>query len=58
VKNLFKSGNLDGEIRQDFYGNKELLYLQVNKTVIRPGDEELRQNPRARSAKLRVGEKI
>ncbi len=58
VKNLFKNGNLEGEIRQDFFGNKELLYLQVNKTVIRPGDEELRQNPRARSAKLRVGEKI
>lgn len=58
VKNLFKSGNLDGEIRQDFYGNKELMYLQVNKTVIRPDEDELKQNPRARSAKLRVGEKI
>ena len=58
VKNLFKSGNLEGEIRQDFYGNKELKYLQVNRAVIRPGEDELKQNPRARSAKLRVGERI
>jgi 16S rRNA (cytosine1402-N4)-methyltransferase len=58
VKNLFKSGNLEGEIRQDFYGNRELIYHQVNRTVIRPAAEELKQNPRARSAKLRVGEKI
>ena len=58
VKNLFKTGNLEGEIRQDFYGNKELKYIQVNRSVIRPGSEELKLNPRARSAKLRVGEKI
>ena len=58
IKNLFKTGNLDGEIRQDLYGNREKKYLQVNRSVIRPGEEELKTNPRARSAKLRVGEKI
>jgi len=58
VKNIFKSGNLEGEIRQDFYGNKELKYHRVNRSVIRPGEDELNQNPRARSAKLRVGERV
>ncbi len=58
VKNLFRSGNLEGEIEKDFYGNPRLLYHQVNRKVIEPGEEELRKNPRARSAKLRIGEKI
>jgi 16S rRNA (cytosine1402-N4)-methyltransferase len=58
VKNLFRSGNLDGEIEKDFYGNPRLLYHQVNRNVIEPGETELKKNPRARSAKLRIGEKI
>jgi len=58
VKNLFKAGNLDGEIEKDFYGNPRLLYRQVNRNVIEPGEHELNKNPRARSAKLRIGEKI
>lgn len=58
VKNLFKSGNLEGEIEKDFYGNPLLLYRQVNRNVIEPGEAELIENSRARSAKLRIGEKI
>jgi 16S rRNA (cytosine1402-N4)-methyltransferase len=58
VKNLFKSGNLEGEIEKDFYGNPSLVYNQVNRRVIEAGENELKKNPRARSAKLRIGEKI
>jgi len=58
VKNLFKSGNLDGNIEKDFYGNPHLLYHQINRSVIEAGENELKNNPRARSAKLRIGEKI
>jgi 16S rRNA (cytosine1402-N4)-methyltransferase len=58
VKNLFKSGNLEGEIEKDFYGNLRLVYHQVNRRVIEAGENELKKNPRARSAKLRIGEKI
>lgn len=58
VKNLFRSGNLEGEIEKDFYGNPLLLYHQVNRGVIEPGEAEIKKNPRSRSAKLRIGEKI
>jgi 16S rRNA (cytosine1402-N4)-methyltransferase len=58
VKNLFKAGNLEGEIEKDFYGNPRLVYHQVNRRVIEAGENELKKNPRARSAKLRIGEKI
>jgi len=58
VKSLFRSGNLEGKIEKDFYGNPRLIYRQVNRNVIEPGEEELNKNPRARSAKLRIGEKI
>jgi 16S rRNA (cytosine1402-N4)-methyltransferase len=58
VKNLFRAGNLDGKIEKDFYGNPRLLYHQVNRSVIEPGEEEIKKNPRSRSAKLRIGEKI
>jgi 16S rRNA (cytosine1402-N4)-methyltransferase len=58
VKNLFKSGNMEGQIEKDFYGNPRLLYHQVNRNVILAGEKELKKNPRARSAKLRIGEKL
>lgn len=58
VKNLFKSGNLEGRIEKDFYGNPQLLFHQVNRSVISAGEKELKKNPRARSAKLRIGEKL
>jgi 16S rRNA (cytosine1402-N4)-methyltransferase len=58
VKNMFRSGNLEGIMDKDFYGNVRALYLQINRKVICPGEEELKQNSRARSAKLRIAEKL
>ena len=57
VKNFFRTGNVEGELRKDFYGNIESPFLPVNRTVIQAGEEEISQNPRARSAKLRIAEK-
>ena len=58
VKNFIRSGNFDGTMEKDFYGNTELPFRVVNKKVITPGLTELNNNPRARSAKLRIAEKI
>lgn len=57
VKNFFKSGNFEGKLEKDFYGNVEAPLKLINRKVIIPGEEELEANPRARSAKLRVAEK-
>lgn len=55
VKNYLRSGNFAGEIQQDFYGNVERVFdPESNKPVV-PTDEEIEINPRARSAKMRVG---
>ncbi len=57
VKTFLKSGNHDGRLEKDFYGNMSLPFRLVNKNVIVPGEDEIRDNPRARSAKLRIAEK-
>lgn len=57
VKNIMKSGAADGRIKQDFFGNIQSPYQIINNKVITPTDEEIEQNPRARSAKLRIAEK-
>ncbi len=57
VKNLIQTGNLEGEVKQDFYGNVIKPLAAVNRKPITPSPEELEQNPRARSAKLRIAEK-
>ncbi len=57
VKNLMKTGNLEGKAEQDFFGNVQTPYRLVNNKVITPGQEELERNPRSRSAKLRIAEK-
>lgn len=57
VKNFFRSGNIEGEIVKDFYGNEESPFKLINRKVIVPSDEELERNPRSRSAKLRIAEK-
>ena len=58
VKNMMKAGNVEGKIKQDFFGCIEAPFRLVNNKVIVPSDEEQQQNPRSRSAKLRVAEKI
>lgn len=58
VKNFLRSGNLQGEIEKDFYGNVLSPFKLVNKNVIVASEEEVARNPRSRSAKLRIAEKI
>jgi 16S rRNA (cytosine1402-N4)-methyltransferase len=57
VKNFLRSGNLEGTIEKDFYGNI-LTPFKVLEKGLTASAEEVEQNPRARSAKLRVAEKI
>ena len=57
VKNFMKAGNVEGKIQQDFFGRIESPFQQVGNKVITPTEEEQQQNPRSRSAKLRIAEK-
>lgn len=57
VKNFFKRGSLTGEITKDFYGNVLKPFEEINRHPIIPTEEEVAENTRARSAKLRVAEK-
>ena len=56
VKNYFKSGNFEGKLEKDFYGNIIAPLKPVNNKVITATEEEVERNPRARSAKLRIAE--
>lgn len=58
VKNIMKAGNIEGKTKQDFFGRIETPYRLVNNKVIAPTQEEQDMNPRSRSAKLRIAEKI
>ncbi len=58
VKNFMKSGNLEGKVEKDFYGNPILTFKVLTGKPIVPGEEEIKMNKRARSAKLRIAEKI
>lgn len=58
VKNFFKSGNFEGKIDKDFFGNINTPFKLINNKVIIPSEEEQERNPRSRSAKLRVAEKL
>jgi 16S rRNA (cytosine1402-N4)-methyltransferase len=57
-KNFIKSGNFEGKIEKDFFGNMKIPFNIINRKVITPREEELRNNTRSRSAKLRIAEKI
>lgn len=57
VKNIMKTGNVEGKVTQDFFGNLQTSYRLVNNKVIVPNEEEIARNPRSRSAKLRIAEK-
>lgn len=58
VKNYIKAGNLEGELQKDFYGNVLTPFKSVTRKPITPSDQELATNPRSRSAKLRIAQKI
>ena len=57
VKNIMKTGNVEGKTTQDFFGNLQTPFKLVNNKVIVPDEEEIERNPRSRSAKLRIAEK-
>lgn len=58
VKNFMRSGNLNGEVEKDFFGNPLTPFKLISRKAIIPDEEEIMTNPRARSAKLRIAEKI
>lgn len=58
VKNYIKSGNVEGIQEKDFYGNVINALKPVSRKPITPSPEELKNNPRSRSAKLRIAQKI
>jgi 16S rRNA (cytosine1402-N4)-methyltransferase len=58
VKNFIRTGNFEGRNEKDFYGNQIVPFRAVNHKVIVPDDNEIAVNSRARSARLRVAEKI
>lgn len=58
VKNLMKTGNCEGKEEKDFFGRSSSPYRLINNKVIVPDADEQERNPRSRSAKLRIAEKI
>ena len=58
VKNFMKTGNIEGRVNQDFYGRIIAPFKPLNGKVLVPSEEEISENPRSRSAKLRVAERI
>ena len=57
VKNVIRTGNAEGTVKQDFYGRVSTPYTAVNNKVITPSEAEQEDNPRSRSAKLRIAER-
>ena len=58
VKHFLKTGNVAGERIVDLYGRENKVFKPVHRGVLTPAPEELQANPRARSAKLRIAEKL
>ncbi len=58
VKNIIKTGNFEGEVKKDFYGNLIAPLKPITRKPVVADDAELAENPRSRSAKLRVAEKV
>lgn len=58
VKNYINTGKVFGELEKDFYGNPLRPFKAITRKPITPSDEELEQNSRSRSAKLRVAERV
>ena len=58
VKNIMNYGNIEGEAQKDFYGNLLRPLVPVNRKPLTPNKTELEKNPRSRSAKLRIAERV
>jgi len=58
VKNFMRMGNFEGEEKKDFYGNVETPFRLINKKGTTPDEDEVAENNRSRSARLRIAEKI
>ena len=58
VKNVMKAGNTEGKMEQDFFGRTEAPFRLISNKVITPSEEEQERNPRSRSAKLRIAERV
>jgi 16S rRNA (cytosine1402-N4)-methyltransferase len=58
VKNFFRSGNFEGTVEKDFYGNPLLPIQMVTRQIVIPSEEETARNAAARSAKMRVAKKL
>lgn len=58
VKNFIRAGRIDGKVQQDFFGRRLTPWKAINNKVILPSEAEQESNPRSRSAKLRIAEKI
>ena len=58
VKNFIKAGRTDGKVEQDFFGRRLTPWRAVNNKVILPSEQEQEENPRSRSAKLRIAERV
>ena len=58
VKNFIKAGNAEGKVNQDFFGRIEAPFRAVNNKIVVPDESEQESNPRSRSAKLRIAEKV
>jgi len=58
VKNFIRSGNFKGEIEKDFYGKHLVDFKIISRKAIIPDEEEIKENSRARSAKMRIAEKL
>ncbi len=58
VKNFINKSSFLSDYKKDLYGNKVEFFKKINKKPLTPSSEELKENPRSRSAKLRIGEKI
>lgn len=58
VKNFLKKGSFSGELEKDFFGNQLVDFKLITRKPVTPSNEELQLNNRARSAKLRIAEKL
>lgn len=58
VKNFIKNGKFEGEAEKDFYGRIDVPFKAINRKVITPDEKEIVENNRARSAKLRIAERL